>query len=104
MTMEAAIRKVTFDLAAFWGLKRRGLLRQGYFGDVVIFDLATIQPQRPTLARDLPTGAARLSQKADGIKATVVNGQVLIRDNEHTGAVPGKLLRSGRAGSNRAMA
>jgi N-acyl-D-amino-acid deacylase len=100
VTLEAAIRKVTFDLAAFWGLRRRGLLRQGYFGDVVIFDLGKIQPQRPTLARDLPTGVPRLSQKADGIKATVVNGQVLIRDNQHTGAVPGRLLKNGRAGSN----
>jgi N-acyl-D-aspartate/D-glutamate deacylase len=74
MTLEAAIRKITFDLAAFWGLHRRGLLREGYYGDVVIFDLEKIQPQIPTLVRDLPTQAPRLLQKADGIAATVVNG------------------------------
>jgi N-acyl-D-amino-acid deacylase len=97
VTLEAAIRKVTFDLAAFWGLRRRGLLREGYFGDVVIFDLEKIQPQIPTLVRDLPTRAPRLLQKADGIAATVVNGQILIRDGEHTGAAPGRLLRSSKS-------
>jgi N-acyl-D-aspartate/D-glutamate deacylase len=42
---------------------------------------------------DLPAGAKRLKQTADGIRATVVSGQVLLRDNQHTGALPGKLLR-----------
>ena len=97
MTLEAAIRKITFDLASFWGLRRRGLLREGYFGDVAIFDLAKIQPQLPKLVRDLPTGAPRLLQKADGIVATIVNGKVLIRDNIPTGALPGRLLRHARA-------
>ncbi len=93
MTMEAAVRKLTFDIAAFWGLHQRGLLREGWHGDVCIFDPQTIQPQMPTLARDLPAGAARLIQKADGIKATVVNGQVMIQDNQHSGALSGRLLR-----------
>ena len=47
----------------------------------------------PTLEYDLPAGARRLKQKSDGIKATIVNGEVLMRNNEHTGALPGKLLR-----------
>jgi N-acyl-D-amino-acid deacylase len=93
LTLEQAIRKITFDLAAFWGLKGRGLLREGNWADVVIFDPATVAPQMPTLEYDLPAGARRLKQKAIGIKATIVNGQVLLRDNEHTGALPGKLLR-----------
>jgi N-acyl-D-amino-acid deacylase len=93
MTMEAAVRKLTFDIAAFWGLHQRGLLREGWHGDVCIFDPQTIQPQMPTLARDLPAGAVRLIQKADGIKATVVNGQVMIQDNQHSGALSGRLLR-----------
>ena len=42
---------------------------------------------------DLPAGARRLKQKSVGIKATVVNGEVLMRDNEHTGALPGQLIR-----------
>jgi N-acyl-D-aspartate/D-glutamate deacylase len=47
----------------------------------------------PHLEYDLPAGARRLKQKADGILATIVNGEVLLRNNEHTGALPGKLLR-----------
>jgi N-acyl-D-amino-acid deacylase len=47
----------------------------------------------PTVEYDLPAGARRLKQKSDGIMATIVNGEVLMRKNEHTGALPGKLLR-----------
>jgi N-acyl-D-amino-acid deacylase len=94
LTVEEAVRKMTFDLANFWGLTGRGLVRVGHPADLCIFDLDKIQPQLPTLVHDIPTGAPRLSQKADGIMATVVNGQVLIRNNEHTGALPGKLLRN----------
>ena len=93
ITLESAIRKITFDVAAFWGLRKRGLVREGWHADLCIFDIDTVKPQLPTLVHDLPTGAARLLQKADGIKATIVNGEVLIRDNEHTGALPGRLMR-----------
>jgi N-acyl-D-aspartate/D-glutamate deacylase len=91
--LESAIRKITFDIAAFWGIKGRGLLREGWHADICVFDPETIAPQVPKLVHDLPTGAGRLLQKADGIRATVVNGEVLIRDGEHTGALPGRLLR-----------
>jgi len=70
-----------------------GLLREGNHADVVVFDPATVAPQMPTLEYDLPAGARRLKQKAVGIKATIVNGEVLLRNNEHSGALPGKLLR-----------
>jgi N-acyl-D-amino-acid deacylase len=59
----------------------------------VIFDPDKVAPQMPTLARDLPAGARRLKQKAEGILATIVNGEVLLRNGEHTGALPGRLLR-----------
>jgi N-acyl-D-amino-acid deacylase len=93
LTLEQAIRKITFDLASFWGLSGRGLLREGNIADVVIFDPDKVAPQMPTLAHDLPAGARRLKQKAEGILATIVNGEVLLRNNEHTGALPGRLLR-----------
>lgn len=47
----------------------------------------------PEVVTDLPAGAKRLMQTADGVRATVVNGEVLLRDNEHTGALPGRLIR-----------
>ena len=98
ITIEAAIRKLTFDIAAFWGLRGRGLLRPGYFADITVFDPETISPAMPSVVHDLPTGCPRLVQKATGIKNTLVNGQVLMQDGEHGGALPGRLLRSDLAG------
>ena len=97
MTMEAAIRKISFDIAAFWGLRKRGLLREGYHADAVVFDPGTVGPIMPELVRDLPTGSDRLIQKSQGIKNTIVNGQVLMRGNDHTGALPGQLMRGALA-------
>jgi N-acyl-D-aspartate/D-glutamate deacylase len=93
ITLEAAVRKITFDIASFWGLQRRGLLREGWHADVAIFDPKTIAPDMPVLVRDQPMGAERIQQKAVGIKATIVNGQVFMHGNEHTGALAGQLLR-----------
>ena len=93
LRMEEAIRKITFDIASFWQLPGRGLLREGYWADVVVFDPEKLAPELPTLEHDLPTGAERLVQKCRGIKATIVNGQTLMRDGQHTGALPGQLMR-----------
>ncbi len=93
LTLEQAIRLLSFVPAYHWGLKGRGALRQGNFADVIVFDPDKITPQLPELTHDLPAGAKRLKQKADGLKATVVNGQVVLRNNEHTGNLPGQLLR-----------
>ncbi len=99
LTLEYAIRKITFELASFWSLQGRGMIREGNFADVTIFDPETISPTMPTLVYDLPGGARRLKQKSVGIKATIVNGEVLMRNNEHTGALPGRLLRGPLAGT-----
>jgi N-acyl-D-aspartate/D-glutamate deacylase len=99
ITLEQAIRMMSFIPAYHWGLKGRGMLREGNFADVIIFDPEKITPQLPELVHDLPAGAKRLKQKSEGLKATVVNGQVLLRNNEHTGALPGQLLRGPLAAS-----
>jgi N-acyl-D-amino-acid deacylase len=93
LTLEEAIRLLSFVPAYHWGLKGRGLLREGNVADVIIFDPDKIAPKLPELAHDLPAGARRLKQKSDGLLATVVGGQVVLRNNEHTGALPGQLLR-----------
>ncbi|HLW70995.1 MAG TPA: amidohydrolase family protein [Candidatus Binataceae bacterium] len=93
LTLEQAVRMLSFVPAYHWGLGGRGLLREGYNADVVVFDPERVTPMLPELTYDLPAGARRLKQKAEGVMATVVNGQVLLRNNEHTGALPGKLLR-----------
>jgi N-acyl-D-aspartate/D-glutamate deacylase len=75
------------------GFAERGLVREGFDADLVVFDPDTIAPEMPEVAHDLPATARRLVQRARGIAATVVNGEVLLRDGKHTGALPGQLLR-----------
>ncbi len=93
LSLEEAIRMLTFVPASYWGLQGRGMLREGWAADVIVFDPEKISPMLPTLDHDLPAGARRLKQKATGLKTTIVNGQVLLKNNEHTGALPGQLLR-----------
>jgi N-acyl-D-aspartate/D-glutamate deacylase len=96
-TLEDAIRMLTSVPASNWNLTGRGMLKEGWNADVIIFDPEKIGPMLPELHHDLPAGARRLKQKADGLKMTIVNGEVLMRNNEHTGALPGRLLRGSLA-------
>ena len=94
MTLEEAVKQITYNTATMWGLHDRGLIREGMAADFVVFDPDTIGARMPDVVHDLPAGAKRLKQTADGILNTVVNGEILLTNNEHSGAVPGRLLRS----------
>ena len=93
-SLEEAVRMITFVPGQAWGFADRGLLRTGMAADINVFDPATVGPAVPILVDDLPAGGRRLEQRATGIRATLVNGQVTIRDGERTGANPGRLIRS----------
>jgi N-acyl-D-amino-acid deacylase len=97
-TLEEAVRKLTFDNATAWELNDRGLVRTGFAADLVLFDEATVRPAMPTVESDLPGGARRLVQKAEGIAATIVNGTVAFENGAATGAAGGVLLRGRGAG------
>jgi N-acyl-D-aspartate/D-glutamate deacylase len=92
-TLEQAVRMLTLVPATSWGFHDRGLIREGMAADMVVFDPDTIAPEMPEVVDDLPAGARRLIQRCRGIAATVVNGEVVLRDGKHTGALPGQLLR-----------
>jgi N-acyl-D-aspartate/D-glutamate deacylase len=92
-TLEEAVRMLTLVPATQWGFNDRGLLRAGLAADIMVFDPDTIAAEMPEVVHDLPAGAKRLIQKTRGIKATVVNGKTLLREGQHTGALPGRLLR-----------
>jgi N-acyl-D-aspartate/D-glutamate deacylase len=94
LTLEQAVRKLTFDPAVLLGIPQRGLLKEGMAADLTVFDPDKVQAREKEFVRDLPGGAARLVARADGYRYTVVNGQVLLRDGEPTGACPGRVLRS----------
>jgi N-acyl-D-amino-acid deacylase len=93
LTLEQAVRMLSFVPASYWGFTDRGLIREGMAADFVVFDPDTIAAELPEVVRDLPAGAKRLIQRTRGIAATVVNGEILLREGKHTGAHPGKLLR-----------
>jgi N-acyl-D-aspartate/D-glutamate deacylase len=93
-TVEEAVRMVTLEPAARWRLADRGLLREGFVADINVIDPETIGPNLPTVACDLPGGVQRLTQTATGILATVVGGSVVFRSGQHTGALPGQLIRA----------
>lgn len=92
-TLEQAIRKLTFDNASAWELPDRGLVRKGFAADLVVFDEQRIKPSLPTVQHDLPGGARRLVQKAEGIAATIVNGVIAFEQGKATGRHGGQLLR-----------
>jgi N-acyl-D-aspartate/D-glutamate deacylase len=93
LTLEEGVRMLSFEPASAWGLHDRGLLREGLAADLVVFDPDRVAPDMPEVVNDLPAGARRLRQKATGFDASIVNGQVVLRDGAHTGAYPGRVLR-----------
>ncbi|WP_395709740.1 amidohydrolase family protein [Reyranella sp.] len=92
-TLEQAIKKLTHDNAAAWDLHDRGQVREGLRADLVLFEEDRIRPLLPTVEKDLPGGARRLVQKAEGIRATLVNGAVAFENGEATGTYQGEVLK-----------
>ncbi len=72
------------------------MLAPGYVGDANVIDHQRLQLHRPALVDDLPGGASRLIQRADGYVTTIKGGQPTFVDGEDTGARPGQLLRGAR--------
>ena len=99
--LEEAVQMMTSAPAQAWGFTDRGVLREGLAADINIFDPGAVAPALPTLAHDLPSGARRIVQKATGFLATIVAGEVTVRDGQSTGATPGRLLRGQSRNENR---
>jgi N-acyl-D-aspartate/D-glutamate deacylase len=96
MDVAEAVHLLTQVPAVFYGLRDRGVLREGWKADVVVFDAATVAPAAEVMRYDLPAGAGRLVSDAIGVEHVVVNGTPLVRDGALTDARPGALLRSGQ--------
>ena len=98
MTLEHAVKRITSEPATFYGMTTRGRIAPGLAADFAIFDYDTIgSARRGEMRSDLPGGGRRLVMPAQGVQYTIVNGEVLFEDGTHTGAMPGQVLRSGRA-------
>ncbi len=92
-TLEEAVRNLTLAPATAWNFTGRGMVKEGFVADLNVIDPARVAPTFPTVVADLPGGSKRLMQKSVGIRSTIVGGEELLRDGEHTGALPGVLLR-----------
>ena len=95
VSLEDAHHKLSHLPAVSGGLKGRGLIREGAWADIVVYDLQGLKNLPPERVYDLPGGEWRRIQKAEGYRWTLVNGQVTFEDGEPTGGFPGKLLRHG---------
>jgi N-acyl-D-aspartate/D-glutamate deacylase len=96
LPLQLAVQLITDAPARLFGLKDRGRLQEGAYADVVVFDPATIDSGSARRVYDLPGDSLRLSAESVGIHRVFVNGQVTITDGRTTGALPGRVLRSGR--------
>jgi N-acyl-D-amino-acid deacylase len=96
LPLELVVRKMTSDTASLYGLDDRGTLEVGQKADVNVIELDGLTLHRPEMRYDLPGGARRLVQEADGYDATILSGEVVRRDGRDTGARPGGLVRGAR--------
>jgi N-acyl-D-aspartate/D-glutamate deacylase len=100
MSLEEAIRQLTFVSASAFGIYDRGLIRPGMAADLTIFDPDTVQPLPEDVVHDFPNNGWRLRERAQGIAYTVVNGQVLMEQGEHSGNLPGRVLHNALASAS----
>jgi N-acyl-D-aspartate/D-glutamate deacylase len=96
MSLEHAVRRLTFDSALAFGIYDRGLVMPGMAADLVVFDPDTVRPAREDVVHDFPSNGWRMRELAEGVHYTVVNGEVLLEKGSHTGTLPGRVLRNAR--------
>lgn len=96
LNLPDAVRKLSAIPADAVGLSDRGTIAVGQKADLNIIDLERLRLHGPAVFHDLPAGGRRLRQRADGIAATIVSGEVTYRDGLPTGRLSGRLVRRGR--------
>jgi N-acyl-D-amino-acid deacylase len=96
LSLEDAIRRLTFQPARIMGLRDRGLVREGLAADLMVFDLSSIGIKEDEVTHDGPSGTPRRVQGAEGVHHVIVGGQAVLEQGKHTGALPGRVLRAGR--------
>ena len=97
LPLELLVKRQTSETADFFGLSDRGRLAPGLRADVNLIDFDGLRLYQPELVSDLPAGGRRFVQRVDGYKTTLVAGIPIFEQGEHTGALPGRLVRAGQA-------
>lgn len=97
LPLPLAIAELTSKAAATVGMADRGRIAEGWKADINVIDLDALRLHVPRVAYDLPAGGKRMQQASDGYVATIVSGEITYLDGEHTGALPGRLVRRSAA-------
>jgi len=93
LTLEQAVHKLTGQPAAMLHLTDRGVIREGAYADLVLFDPTRLGVVSTRFLDDFPTGARRLVHEPSGYHAVIVNGVPVVRDGKPTGDLPGAVLQ-----------
>lgn len=93
MSLPFVVRKLTQETARMYGLNDRGIIARGMRADMNLVDYDAVRLRQPEMVYDLPGGGKRLIQKAEGYRYTFCHGEVTYENGQHTGAMPGRLLR-----------
>jgi len=96
LSLEHLVKRQTSETADFFGFSDRGRLAPGLRADINLIDFDGLQVQKPELVHDMPAGGRRFVQRVRGYEATFVAGEQIFERGEHTGAMPGRLVRAGR--------
>ncbi len=99
LPLEQLVKRQTSETADFFGLADRGRIAPGLRADLNLIDFAGLTVQKPELVHDMPAGGRRFVQRVAGYAATLVAGEPIFERGEHTGALPGRLVRAGRVGA-----
>ena len=92
LSLEAAVKKITLDTANIWGMKDRGILKQGFAADVTIFDAQKIDRGDEYYTNDVPGDGHRYIRDAIGVNAVVIGGAIAYRDGEYTDSRRGSII------------
>ncbi|XOV90667.1 MAG: amidohydrolase family protein [Pseudomonadota bacterium] len=93
-SLEKAVELLTSKQARVLGVSDRGVLQVGKKADINVIDMDRVEERQPKRVYDFPGGAPRLIQRAVGYRATLVNGAIILEDDELTGTRPGMILRN----------
>lgn len=93
LSLEFIVKSLSSSTAKAFGLFDRGLIDEGMIADFNLIDFEALRLFRPEAVFDLPAGGRRLVQRAEGYEMTIKAGEVIFEQGEHTGALPGRLVR-----------
>jgi N-acyl-D-aspartate/D-glutamate deacylase len=99
LPLELLVKRQTSETADFFGLTDRGRLAPGLRADVNMIDFDRLLLHKPEIVHDMPANGRRFIQRVEGYEATLVAGTPIFERGEHTGALPGRLVRAGRTGA-----